>query len=77
MADTPRSCFRADGSPKVRYSRKRDAERAAFWCEGRPVAAYRCPTCKGWHIGATMSEYARERFRRRLMREGRAPSWVR
>jgi len=49
-----RSCHRADGRPKVRFSSRHDAEFAAEKIarkEGCEVRSYLCPDCHWFHVG--------------------------
>ena len=46
--------FRADGQPKTRFGSEQDANRAALSARldhGVDLAAYRCDSCGGWHLG--------------------------
>jgi hypothetical protein len=46
--------FRADGTPKTRFSSQADAERAALQARldhGTTVGSYACEMCGGWHLG--------------------------
>jgi hypothetical protein len=46
--------FRADGTPKNRFSTQADAERAALQARlehGTTVGSYACAMCGGWHLG--------------------------
>jgi hypothetical protein len=48
------SHWRADGQPKVRFSDRTDALRAADdRCKesGAELGVYRCDFCGGWHMG--------------------------
>lgn len=46
----PRSCFRADRVPKVRFTQAEAEAKAAEWAHDG-YAAYRCPHCGAWHVG--------------------------
>ena len=48
------SHWRADGQPKVRFSTRNDALRAAHDRgaeSGSELGVYRCDFCGGWHMG--------------------------
>lgn len=45
----PRDCFKADGTPKVRYSEPMAEQKAA---EHEGYHAYECPHCGWWHCGS-------------------------
>lgn len=50
-----RAHFRSDGRPKRRYSQTS----AARLAERIGADAYRCPRCRGWHVGNPSPETRR------------------
>lgn len=51
----PRSCARADGTPKVEYVTRDEARRAARLTR-RDLQAYRCPYGEHYHVGTSRDE---------------------
>jgi len=46
--------WRADGTPKARFTSEQEANRAAFGYRlehGTDLSAYACEICGGWHLG--------------------------
>lgn len=52
----PRDHYRADGTPKVAFTTKKEAKRVARRMNGAPHP-YRCHHCGQWHIGRTQEPY--------------------
>lgn len=65
----PRSHFRADGRPKIRYPTRtiarRMARKATKAGKGSPtgrLGAYLCPTCSGYHVGGGTPQEPNETY---------------
>lgn len=55
----PRSCQRADGTPKREYLTRDEARRGARLFHEKPLQAYRCPYGEHYHTGLARKVRAR------------------